>query len=227
MLITGGSAGIGFDLAKLGLARGMRIAINGRDQGRLEASASELGVTAVQGDVGKASEAARIVREAVQGLGGLDVLVNNAGWGRRMPIDEIDPVEFHAIWETNVLGATLMAQAAIPHLDGGGDIVNVASTAGGRGYPGGSAYCSTKFALRGLTQCWQAELRPRDIRVICVNPSEVQTGFGGRDPNRPMDPNKLVGVDIAESILGVLELESRALVPEYTVWATNPWKNNG
>ncbi|MEM7262788.1 MAG: SDR family oxidoreductase [Planctomycetota bacterium] len=224
MLITGGSAGIGEALAELALERGLKVAINGRDGEKLAAASGRLGAPGIEGDVGK--DASRIVSESVEALGGLDVLINNAGWGHRMALDEIDAEKFRAMWETNVLGAALMAQAALPHLSGGGDIVNVASTAGGRGYPTGTAYCSTKFALRGMTECWQAELRPRDIRVVCVNPSEVQTAFGGRDPERRKNPHKLVGRDIAEAILGCLALESRAMIPELTVWATNPWRED-
>ncbi len=226
MLVTGGSAGIGFAIAELAKARGMKVAINGRDPERLKTAAAHLDLPGIAGDVGKPAEAKRIVAETVAKLGGLDVLINNAGWGKQMRLGEVDAETYHAMWETNVLGATLMAQESMPHLEGGGDIVNVASTAGGRGYAGGSAYCSTKFALRGLTQCWQAELRPKDIRVICVNPSEVQTGFGGRDPERPKDPNKLISEDLAQSVIAVLELESRALIPEFTMWATNPWKSD-
>ncbi|MCA8961829.1 MAG: SDR family NAD(P)-dependent oxidoreductase, partial [Planctomycetes bacterium] len=211
MLVTGGSAGIGQAIAAAGLERGMKVVINGRDAARLDVAAKALGIPGVAGDVGKPAEAQRIVAESVSAMGGLDVLINNAGWGRRMPVAEIDAELFHAMWETNVLGAALMAQAALPHLDGGGDIVNVASTAGGRGYANGTAYCSTKFALRGMTECWQAELRPRDIRVICINPSEVQTGFGGRDPERPKDPHKLISEDIAQAVMATLEMEPRGL----------------
>lgn len=225
ILITGGSAGIGAALAALCLEKGARVVVNGRDGARLAAAANELGVHAVAGDVG--TDAARIVEESAAHLGGLDVLVNNAGWGRSARLEELDPEVMEAIWRTNVLGAAMMAKHALPHLReaGGGAIVNVASTAAKRGYAGGSAYSSSKFALSSLTQCWQAELRPHDIRVIQVNPSEVQTGFGGRDPGRALDPKKLVSEDIAQAIVGALELHPRGFVPELTVFATNPWQS--
>jgi len=223
MLITGGSAGIGRALAALAKQQGAQVVVNGRDGARLSTAAEQLGVTAVAGDVG--SDAAAIVAGAVEHLGGLDVLVNNAGWGRRMTLDELDAEVMEAIWRTNVLGAALMAQAALPHLEasGQGAIVNMASTAGGKGYAGGSAYSSSKFALSSLSQCWQAELRPRGIRVIQVNPSEVQTGFGGRDPERALDPHKLLAEDIAQATVSALSMDPRGFVPELTVFATNPW----
>ena len=187
ILLTGGSAGIGLAIAEACLDRGARVVINGRDPSRLEAAGVRLGIGVAQGDVGE--DAARIVSTAVEHLGGLDVLVNNAAWGHRMTLEDLDATRFEAMWRTNVLGATLMAQRALPHLRtaGGGSIINISSTAGRRGYAGGSAYVSTKFALRGLTECWQGELRREDIRVILINPSEVQTGFGGRDSERQLN----------------------------------------
>ena len=185
ILITGGSAGIGAAIAAAAKQRGARVVINGRDAGRLAAAARRLGLPAVAGDVGRDAE--RIAAEAAAALGGLNVLINNAGWGQRMTLDELDPEVFERMWRTNVLGAALMAKHALPFLRaaGGGSIVNMASTAAQRGYAGGSAYASTKFALSALSQCWAAELRPEDVRVIQINPSEIQTGFGGRDVDRP------------------------------------------
>lgn len=223
VLITGGSAGIGAAIAELAKSKGSKVVINGREGSKLETAAKRLGVDAVAGDVGH--DAARIVEESVTKLGGLDVLVNNAGWGHRMPLEELDAEVFEQMLRTNVIGAALMAQHSVPHLrDGGGSIINMASTAAKRGYPTGSAYVATKFALAGMTQCWQAELRPHDIRVIQVNPSEVQTGFGGRDPDRAMHAHKLVSEDIAHAVIGALEMHDRGFIPELTVFATNPWK---
>ncbi len=227
VLVTGGSAGIGRAIAQSAQARGARVVINGRDAGRLAATAETLGLHAVAGDVGR--DAAGIMAGAVEHLGGLDVLVNNAGWGRSMTLDALDPQLMEDIWRTNVLGAALMAAAALPHLDtaGGGTIVNMASTAARKGYVGGTAYSSSKFALASMTQCWQAELRPRNIRVIQINPSEVQTGFGGSDPERAVNPRKLVAEDIAQATLAALEMDPRGFIPELTVFATNPWEPTG
>lgn len=223
ILVTGGSAGIGTAIAELAMERGARVAINGRDAAKLNNCAERIGAHPVAGDVGADSES--IVAGAVAHLGGLDVLVNNAGWGNRMTLEELDPEIFEAMWRTNVLGAALMAKHSLPHLRaaGGGSIINVASTAAKRGYPGGSAYSSTKFALSSMTQCWQGELRPHDIRVIQINPSEVQTGFGGRDPDRAPDPKKLLSEDVAHATIAALEMHDRGFIPELTIFATNPW----
>ena len=105
-----------------------------------------------------------------------------------------------------------------------GDIVNIASTSGMKGAPGGTSYSASKWAVRGITQCWQAELRPHGIRVTCVCPSEVQTGFGGRSGRN--NPNKLYADDIAATIMAAIDMPRRVLWPEVAVFANNPWKEN-
>ncbi len=104
-----------------------------------------------------------------------------------------------------------------------GNIVNVSSTSGQRGGAGSSSYSSTKFALTSLTECWRAELRRHNVRVMQVNPSEVVTDFfasNGRD-SRPVNPTKLQAEDIAHVVAGMLALDDRGFVTEATVWATN------
>ena len=105
-----------------------------------------------------------------------------------------------------------------------GDIVNIASTSGMKGNKTGTAYAGSKWALRGITQCWQAELRPHGIRVISVCPSEVQTEWGGRVGRN--NPNKLYAEDVADTILAALSVKRRTLWPELAVFATNPWKED-
>ena len=105
---------------------------------------------------------------------------------------------------------------------GAGDIVNIASTSGMKGAPAATAYAGSKWAVRGISQCWQAELRPHGIRVTCVCPSEVQTHFGGATGRN--NPNKLYAADIAATIMAALDMPRRALWPELAVFATNPWK---
>ena len=227
IIITGGSAGIGLAIAERCLEEGARVCINGRDAERLEQAGQRLRCPVSRGDVGSEDDARRIVEESVEHLGGLDVLVNNAAWGHRMTLEEIDAERFQAMWRSNVLGVALMTREALPHLRtaGRGSVVNIGSTAGRKGYAGGSAYVATKFALRGMSECWQAELRRDDIRVILVNPSEVQTGFGGRDAQRVLSPHKLHAQDIAHAVVATLAMEDRGFIPELTVYATNPWRD--
>lgn len=225
VLVTGGSSGIGRATARLLRARGARVAICGRDAGRLREAAAELDALAIPADVSREGDVERLVQTVVGELGGYEVLVNNAGIGAFAPLLETTADELRRVWEINVLGATLVARESARHFvaNGGGSIVNVASTAGQRAGAGGSAYASTKFALSALTQSWRTELRKHDIRVMQVNPSEVITEFFGRaGVSQKDDPTKLHPDDIAQVIVSMLELDDRAFVTEATVWATNP-----
>ena len=100
----------------------------------------------------------------------------------------------------------------------------MASTAGLRGFASGTAYVATKFALSGMTECWRAELRPHNVRVIQVNPSEVITEFGERSGYgaRAENPTKLHAEDVAGLIASLLAMDDRGFVTDATLWATNP-----
>jgi 3-oxoacyl-[acyl-carrier protein] reductase len=226
-LVTGGSSGIGRAIAALLIERGGKVVVSGRKEEALRAAATAIGAIPVRGDVGIEADARRMVSTTIRELGGYNVLINNAGFGRFAPLLEVTADDMRSVWETNVLGATLVARESARHFveHGGGNIVNIASTAGSRGYAGGSAYSSSKFALSGLTECWRAELRKHDIRVMQVNPSEVLTNFfasSGRGPARGENPTKLHSEDIAHTVASMLEAPDRGFVTDVTVWATNP-----
>lgn len=226
VLITGGSAGIGYASAEALVARGCKVVINGRDETALEAAAKKLGCGHVAGDVSIEADAIRIVAETVAQFGGIDVLVNNAGFGRFGPLLELAADDMEAVWRTNVLGAMFMAREVAKHLvaQRSGTIINMASTAGTKGFAGGTAYASSKFALRGMTECWREELRRQDVRVVLINPSEVITEFASRAGFTQEDSaKKLHGEDIAQAVVSVLEMHPRSLVTETTVIATNPF----
>ena len=93
-----------------------------------------------------------------------------------------------------------------------------------KGYKMGSIYAASKFALRALSQCWQAELRPYNVRVIQINPSEVPTAFAQADRiERPLEDKKLSPKEIADVLVATLKMDRRGFVPEVSVFATNPF----
>ena len=220
-LVTGGSSGIGFATAHKLIAAGAKVAICGRDERKLKRAADDLGALAIQADVSVERDAAAMVRRVVEEFGDYNVLINNAGFGSFAPLLETSLDEMHRVYATNVFGAMLVARESARHFVSRqyGNIVNVASTAAQRGAAGGTVYSSSKFALHGLTECWRAELRKSNIRVMQVNPSEVQTAFFR---GRAYNPRKLHAEDIADAIAAMLAMDDRAFVTELAVWATNP-----
>jgi 3-oxoacyl-[acyl-carrier protein] reductase len=101
--------------------------------------------------------------------------------------------------------------------------VNIASTAALRGAPNGTAYYASKFALRGMTECWRAELRKHNVRVFLINPSEVLTNFSARAGlAQKENASKLRSEDIAHVVKAVLEMDDRGFAPELSIFATNP-----
>ncbi len=226
-LITGGSSGIGKATAKHLIAQGAKVAITGRDKQKLNDASEELGAYSIHADVTQDKDIDRMFEDVLSHFGRLDGLINNAGIGGAWKeLDELTREDLDAIYQTNVYGAMLVGAkaAGIFKKQQSGAIVNIASTAGLKGFAKGTVYASSKFALRGMTQCWQAELRPHNIRVMLVNPSEVTTAFGQENrEERPDEAKKLTSDEIAHTIVTQLSMDPRGFVPEVTVWATNPW----
>src|SRR2546423_10065379 len=226
VLVTGGSCGSGLETARLLRSRGARVAICARHGDILETAAKEIGAIPIIADVSKEDDVQRLIGAVVKEYSDYNVLVNNAGFGAFTPLVDLTAEEFFRVWQTNVLGAMLVARESAKHFVGQsyGNIVNISSTAGQHGVANGSAYCSSKFAVHALTECWRAELRQHNVRVMQVNPSEVLTDFGApqRANDRPDNPSKLHAPDIAQLIADILEPPDRGFITESTIWPTNP-----
>lgn len=225
ILVTGGSSGLGKATAKLMIDQGAELVITGRNENKLMQVAQEIGCTAVVFDMADAESIQTKAAEVLGLLGGqLDVLVNNAGVGDFDLLEDVKLESFQQVFQINVFGLAMLTQAVLPALkESKGDIVNIASTAGGKGFAYGSVYAGSKFALRGMTQCWQAELRKHDVRVILINPSEVPTAFNVDDRSeKELTDGKLTPMEIAHTIVSSLQMDKRGFIPEVTVWATNP-----
>lgn len=224
-LVTGGSSGIGFAIAKALADGGARVAITGRDEDKLAMAAATIGAHAIRADVTKEADVHRTMTDVVAAFGHLDILVNNAGIGVFKALVAQDLDSFERVFATNVTGPMLMGREAARHFieRKRGNIVNIASTAGTRGAPNGTAYYASKFALRGMTECWRGELRPHNIRVFLINPSEVVTPFFATAGAPQADnPTKLHAEDIAHAVKAVLEMDDRGFTPELSIFATNP-----
>ena len=225
-LVTGGSQGIGAALVSLARREGHDVVFTGRDQERIDRVAAESGAHGLRADVARPADNQRTVEACVERMGGIDVLVNNAGVGYLAEIGAIDMGRMRALFDINVFGLVDLTNRVAPMLTAQqrGYVFNIASTSGMKGGKAGTVYAASKWALRGISQSWQTELRPHGVHVTCVCPSEVQTDWMGRTGRN--NPNKLYAADIAEAIMAVLRMHPRALWPEFVIFANNPWKED-
>jgi NAD(P)-dependent dehydrogenase (short-subunit alcohol dehydrogenase family) len=185
ILVTGGSRGIGFAAAQAFLAAGARVAVNGRTAESAAAAAKKLGARALPapGDIGTVAGCEAAVAAALEGLGGLDVLVNSAGVAEGRRIEKTDEALWDATLDVNLKGTFFTVRAALPALrsaQAGANIVNVASDAGLSGTAGLTVYCASKGGVVNLTRAMAIELAPA-LRVNCVCPGYVDTDMVRRD----------------------------------------------
>ena len=227
ILITGGSLGIGKETAKVLVDKGANVLITGRLQNRLKEARIYTKSKIIEFDISDHKNISENAQKCIDILGGrIDVLINNAGIGVKKSIDELNIEDFLKVFNVNVFGLALFTKEIVPHMikKSFGTIINIGSTASLKGYKNGSIYSSSKFAVRCLTQCWQAELRPHNIRVCQVNPSEVTTAFGNPERVERVDvDNKLTTKEISHSIISVIEMDDRGFINELNIWATNPF----
>jgi NAD(P)-dependent dehydrogenase (short-subunit alcohol dehydrogenase family) len=187
-LITGASSGFGL-LASIELARrGHRVFASMRDTARAQrladaAKAAAVEVSTVQLDVTKSASIAAAVKSVEQQAGRIDVLVNNAGFGMGGFFEDVSLDEFREQFETNFFGVIALTQAVLPGMRarGHGRVINVSSIAGRMANPGTSAYCSSKFALEGLSESLRLELLPHGIHVVLIEPGTFKTDIFDRN----------------------------------------------
>lgn len=189
-LITGGSSGIGLELARALVQEGARVCIAARDERRLAAAVQELGASAcfVVMDVSVSESIERGVEAAIQALGGLDLLVNNAGYALPGYIDELGDDAYVDMMAVNYFGAMRLSRACLAHFmaRGGGRIVNVTSMLGFMGTFGYSAYCASKYALSGFTEALRQDALPFGVRVhLCYPPTTNTAGLERENRDKP------------------------------------------
>jgi NADP-dependent 3-hydroxy acid dehydrogenase YdfG len=224
VFITGAASGLGAALAELLAASGADIVATDVRADRLGAACTRLRehgtrVHAIAFDVADPVAAARAIEEAVDTMGRLDVLVNNAGTDVTLPIDELSATDWLRVIGTNLNGPFLLSKYAAAQMRraGSGHIINVASTAAKRAWPNASAYHASKWGLLGLSHALHAELRPHNIRVTAVIAGGMRTPFlldrfPELDPGTLQDPG-----NVAEAIRAVLLLPASTVVAELTV----------
>ena len=221
-IVTGGSRGIGFATARALRIAGADVLISGRSREALDRATDQIRrdtdeespgrISSFVADVGDVNQAQKLVDEASEQFGGVDILINNAGVGRFAPLEELTVEAWREMMDTNLSGAFYCVRAVIPimRLRGGGWIINVSSLAGAHPFASGGGYCASKAGLNALTESLMQEVRRDGIRVTCVLPGSVNTAFGGGGPSPEADW-KLAAEDVARVVLDQLRHPVRSL----------------
>ena len=217
-IVTGGSRGIGREVAEALLGEGWRVCFCGRTPEHVETARRELGARfgdAVSGAAVDARDQAavdRFVAGVLEREGRIDCLVNNAGLGVFAPVDELTGDQWREVIETNLSGYFYFLHAVAPAMkrQGEGWIFNVASLAGKNPFAGGAAYNASKFGVVGLSEAAMLDLRQYGVRVAAILPGSVATGFS--HPSGQQDQSwRLQPADIAAMILHLLTYPPNAL----------------
>jgi len=225
-LVTGASSGIGRAIALRLAAKGIRVALVARRRERLEQVAGSIGkkggtTLLFPGDVRDPELAPSVVRGIVQKWGRLDVLVNNAAIGKYAPVEDLPEESFREQFDTNVFAPFRFTKAAVPVMkkQKSGQIVNIGSVVGLIGTPRGTAYVGTKWALRGMNECWREELYPHGIKVAYIAPGYVITEFGGReeDLSSPDAEWALTSDDVAKAVETVVDQGPNSDIKEIVI----------
>ncbi len=232
-LVTGASKGIGFAIAEALLAAGADVIICGRDPGQLKAAVSRLAkgapgrkVAGHPADVSSSEQVAGLFQFVDRQFGGLDILINNAGFGIFRAAAELSVDEWDRLIGTNLSGAFYCSREALERFrrSRGGSIVNISSLAGKNPFAGGAGYNASKFGLNGFTEAMMMDHRHDNVRVSYVMPGSVDTEFAAESVSKRSDW-KIAPEDIAEIVLGILKMPERTLISRVEVRPSRPQKD--
>jgi len=226
-IVTGGTRGIGYAIAKALLSAGANVAITGRLESDVENATSELGKIGPGTISGYACDVRNYdaVKSLFGAFGGVDILINNAGIGIFSSVESMSPEDFRAVLETNVFGVFYCCHEAIPVMKqrGGGYIINISSLAGANPHPQMAAYNASKFGLNGFSEALMQEVRHDGIKVTYIMPGSVNTEFGGDEPS-DQKSWQLQPDDIAEVVMDLLAYPGRALPSRIEIRPSRPPK---
>lgn len=194
-IITGASSGIGLATAQLFLEEGAKVVLTGRSKEKLDAIASELkgDYLLVAAEASSIADSQRLVEKTVSAFGKIDVIFLNAGVLRMEPIEQLSERIYDEVHQVNVKGPLFTVLAANPHLNEGASIIFNTSVVNIKGFPGMTAYASSKAALRSVTRTLAAEYGPRGIRVNSVSPGPIDTPIYGKHNVPQEQVNEMAG----------------------------------
>ena len=230
-VVTGGTRGIGRAIAEALVSAGASVAITARSEKDVASAVSqlnEIGPGRAAGydcDVRDYDQVKPLFAKIAADLGGVDILINNAGIGIFAPVESMDVADFHAVLETNVFGVFHCCHEAIPLMKqrGGGYIINISSLAGTNAHPQMAAYNASKFGLNGFSEALMQEVRHDKIKVSYIMPGSVNTEFGGDEPNAEKSW-QIQPADIAQVVMDLLQQPERSLVSRVEIRPSRPPK---
>lgn len=233
-VVTGGSRGIGYAIAEALAGAGANVAIAARTAEDVAEAADRLArqhpaskAIGVPCDVRSQQDCERLIERAADELGGIDILINNAGIGRFENVADMNPDGWRAVIETNVNSLFYCSHAALPHLSkrDASWIINIGSLAGKNAFPGGAAYNASKFALIGFSEALMQEVRHDGVRVSYIMPGSVATDFSHPSgQGRSEDAWKVQPEDIAQIVMDLLKTPARTLPSRVEVRPSRPPK---
>jgi len=228
-VVTGGTRGIGWSIARALVREGASVFVCGRDARRVEAAVEELRnnggrADGLAADVRRYEDCRRLIAAAAERFGGLDILVNNAGVGVFKPVDQISVEEWDEVIGTNLSGVFYCSREAIPWMRrrGGGYIFNISSLAAINPMPGGAAYNASKFGLNGFTEAMMQDVRYDGIRVSTIMPGSVDTDFAAEPGAKKRETWKLTGDDIAKAVVDLYKYPKSSLASRIELRPSQP-----
>jgi NAD(P)-dependent dehydrogenase (short-subunit alcohol dehydrogenase family) len=230
-IVTGGTKGIGRGIAEALIREGVSVCISSRHQDEIDKAVSELnGSTEGSAigfvcDVREHNQVKALIDHTIKELGGLDILINNAGVGIFETVEQTSPEDFRAVLETNLFGVFYCCHEAIPQMKkrGGGYIINISSLAGANPHPRMAAYNASKFGLNGFSEALMQEVRHDNIKVSYIMPGSVNTEFGGDSPGDEKSW-QLTPADIARVVIDLLHHDDRSLASRVEIRPSKPPK---
>ena len=228
-IVTGGTKGIGRGIAEALAREGVNVCISARNVNEIAAAAqalNKLGGGRAIGfvcDVRDHAQVKSLFERTTAELGGVDIVVNNAGVGIFAPVEAMSPADFRAILETNLCGVFYCCHEAIPLMKerGGGYIINISSLAGANPHPRMAAYNASKFGLNGFSEALMQEVRHDGIKVSYIMPGSVNTEFGGDEPSAEKSW-QLQPADIARVVIDLFRHDERSLPSRVEIRPSRP-----